>query len=396
MANEDKAARYHRRRRAAGVLSGLASAACLVLIVVTGASAALRDAAQALTGGRPILALLVYALALAVLHELLAYPIAYYRGVVLDRRYGLWTGTAMEWWRGQLKAGLAAAVPGGLIVVVTWLWLVWQPQWWWIGASGCAVALMAGLARVAPVVLLPFLHDTRPLGREALAARLTALAARAGAPVIGVYEWRLGEWTPRANAVLAGLGSARRILLSDTLLESCSDEEIEVIVAHELAHDVHRDLASAALVESIVITAAFRTADLALEAWAWSFGLAGKADIAALPIAAIGGGAAALVLRPIACAWSRASEWRADRFALALTGNAPAFVGALKRLAARNLAEEHPPPLVRALFHTHPPAAARIEHARQWGKGEGGRWSSPQGVGRGARTGWATGHRRGD
>ena len=58
----------------------------------------------------------------------------------------------------------------------------------------------------------------------------------------GVFEWRLGDRTRKANAALVGIGRTRRILLSDTLLETHSDDEIEVILAHELAHHVHGDL----------------------------------------------------------------------------------------------------------------------------------------------------------
>src|SRR5688572_31757501 len=39
----------------------------------------------------------------------------------------------------------------------------------------------------------------------------------------------------------------RRILLSDTLLADHGDEEIEVILAHELAHHVHQDRKSTRL-----------------------------------------------------------------------------------------------------------------------------------------------------
>ena len=43
------------------------------------------------------------------------------------------------------------------------------------------------------------------------------------------------------------------ILLSDTLLSAYSDDEIEVILAHELAHHVHRDLWRGIAVHSIAL-----------------------------------------------------------------------------------------------------------------------------------------------
>ena len=44
-----------------------------------------------------------------------------------------------------------------------------------------------------------------------------------------------------------------------------------------------------------------------------------------------------------------------------MTRNAAAFITAMKRLAAQNLAEEQPSRLVEVLFYTHPP----IERSRR-------------------------------
>jgi Zn-dependent protease with chaperone function len=54
-----------------------------------------------------------------------------------------------------------------------------------------------------------------------------------------------------------------------------------------------------------------------------------------------------------------------------MTKNAGAFVNAMKRLAAQNLAEERPSRLVELLFYSHPPMAARIDAAQAWAKERG-------------------------
>jgi Zn-dependent protease with chaperone function len=86
----------------------------------------------------------------------------------------------------------------------------------------------------------------------------------------------------RANAALVGVGSTRRILLSDTLLADFSDDEIEVILAHEIGHHVHADLSMALIVEFVRVTAAFAVG-AAVIGTAWKrFGLGGPADVAGL------------------------------------------------------------------------------------------------------------------
>ena len=72
--------------------------------------------------------------------------------------------------------------------------------------------------------------------------RLTKLGERAGTRVRGVYEWKLSEKSNKANAALTGMGSTRRIILSDTLLQHYSDDEIEAILAHELGHHVRKHI----------------------------------------------------------------------------------------------------------------------------------------------------------
>ncbi len=41
-----------------------------------------------------------------------------------------------------------------------------------------------------------------------------------------------------------GLGNTRRIVIGDTLLDRYTPEEIEVVLAHELGHQVHNDIPS--------------------------------------------------------------------------------------------------------------------------------------------------------
>ena len=95
-------------------------------------------------------------------------------------------------------------------------------------------------------------------------------------------------------------------------------------------------------------------------------GLVGPADIAGLPVLLLAAGAVSLVMLPAAHAMSRRYERRADRFALELTKNPVAFVSAMRRLAAQNLAEEHPSKIVEWLFYSHPPIRERVAAAQQF------------------------------
>jgi STE24 endopeptidase len=139
-----------------------------------------------------------------------------------------------------------------------------------------------------------------------------------------------------------------------------------VVMAHELGHHVHRDIQIGLIAEAALLTAAFCAAAYALAAWWRAAGLDSPSDVAGLPLLLMAGGAVTLGAAPLMNSLSRQNERRADRYALMMTEQPAAFISAMKRLAAQNLAEEDPSPTVLWLFHTHPPISQRIEAARQF------------------------------
>jgi STE24 endopeptidase len=359
--NEDKGARYHRLRRQAVIASAAFGAAWLGGLVVSGASVLMARTAERLAApvGPPVLsraiAIALFTAILAAGYELIAFPIDAYRGWFLERRYGLSTETLGAWIRDHLKGlalGVVLSIGAALGVFAA---AAAAGAWWWLAAAGLFGAAALFFTVIAPIVLLPIFYRFQPLERDSLRARLVALSEKARVPVLGVFEWGLGDKTKRANAALVGVGRTRRILISDTLLNGYSDDEIEVVLAHEMAHHVYGDLWTALALELAVIAAAlFAAARI----------VADPADLASLPLVALVAAAVSIALTPLGNAWSRRNERRADRFALALTNRPGAFISAMRRLGAQNLAEERPSRLVRWLFHSHPTMEERIAAAR--------------------------------
>ena len=353
--NEDKASRYHRLKRTVSIGSMIWGVALMVALLATGGSAALRTLAR----GHVI----PFVVLLSLVHEIVALPLGFYSGFLLERRYSLSNETIGGWVVDQLKSFAVGIVLGGGAAQIIYGCISLSPDRWWLVAGGIFALLIIGLANLAPVLLLPIFYTVKPLTREALSARLLRLAERAGARVLGTYEWGLGEKTKKANAALTGIGGTRRILVSDTMLAEYSDEEIEVVLAHELAHHVHGDIWKGIAFESALIVAGFYLASRVLDAFVPALALAGPDDVAGLPLLLLAAGAVSLVMVPFAHAMSRAFERSADRFALDLTHNPSAFISAMRRLGAQNLAEEHPSRLVQLLFYSHPPLRERIAAA---------------------------------
>ena len=329
-------------------------------LVGAGQHVRLRDVAERFVPVAPVLG---YVLILSVLHEAGGLPLALYSGVLLERRFGLSTERLASWLGDQAKSLAIGLVLGGGGASIVYWFIHWSPERWWLPAGLVFAAIIVGLTNLVPVLLLPLFYSVKPLDHDRLRARLVALAERAGARVLGVYEWGLSQKTKKANAALAGWGATRRILVSDTMLTEYVDEEIEVVLAHELAHHVHGDIWKGIAFESGLVIAGFYLASQVLQRLAGPLGLRGVGDVAGLPLLLLAAGLVSLGTVPFAHAMSRGFERSADRFALDLTHNPSAFISAMRRLGAQNLAEEQPSKLVQWLFYSHPPIQERIAAA---------------------------------
>ncbi len=122
----------------------------------------------------------------------------------------------------------------------------------------------AGLGPVGADRHFAAVLQVRSARRCTLLTRLRALCAGTGLTVEGVYRLHLSEETRKANAALAGLGKTRRVLLGDTLLDSFTPEEIEVVFAHEVGHHVHRHLVKMIAYRVVLSLIGFWLVDLVL------------------------------------------------------------------------------------------------------------------------------------
>jgi len=294
---------------------------------------------------------------------LLSLPMTYYEGYVLPHRFGLSHQSLGSWFLDRLKGGVIAAVFGIFFLELIYWLLRLSPQYWWLWVGIFLLLFNVLLANLAPVILFPIFNKFSPLEEEHadLVDRLRSLAENAGTGVRGVFRFDMSRRTSTANAALTGLGNTRRILLSDTLLQDYSYDQIETILAHELGHHVHKDLPLGILFESAVTLLGLWLSSLVLEWGGEALGFADPADIANLPLLVIAISVFGLFTMPLSNAFSRWREFRADEYAVQVTGKAAEFAAALVRLADQNLLVADPERWVVVLFYSHPPVKDRVQ-----------------------------------
>jgi STE24 endopeptidase len=315
-----------------------------------------------LSGPHSMLRLVALFCIVMLLHILVSLPLSFYSHYIVEHQFGLSNQSLRRWLRNwSLSNVLTIAL--GIALNVGLFWIIWHTgQYWWLIAAAAFFVVSIVLGQLAPVLIVPLFYKVEPIDNPDLDARMRRLAEGTGIKIEGVYRLGLSADTEKANAMLAGLGRTRRVLMGDTLLEKFTPEEIDVIFAHELGHHVHKHIPKMITTGVIVSLAGFYIIDRAITAWA---GIPTAADTptSALPLVMFTLAAFSLIISPLQNAISRHYERQCDRYALVRTKNAPSYRSAFLKLARLNKADTEPHRLEVIMLHSHPPIAERLAMA---------------------------------
>jgi STE24 endopeptidase len=365
-----EARRYHRRQLVLTLVDLGVTVAVLVAWMWSGEARTLAAGLHERLGSRALV-VAIMVVAVGGSSALLTLPLDVVGGFLLPRRAGLLVQPFRGWIADKAKMAALGGALGLAAAEIVYGLAAWSPGWWWLWSAAALTLGSILLTAVVPLWLVPLFYALTPLEDPALRARLLALATRVGVEATEVAVADFSRKGRTANAAVVGLGRTRRILISDTLLTSFPPDEVEVVLAHELAHHARGHLTQGLVLQSVFLVAILGLTQWALGAGAAALGLAGPGDPAGLPLLALVLTALALLATPAMAAWSRRLEREADAAALEVTRAPEAFVSAMERLGRLNLAERRPNRLKEVLFATHPSLDRRIAFARAAGR----RWA---------------------
>ena len=255
--------------------------------------------------------------------------------------------SALLLWFGETLGGAQGLVLGFLFAVVTNFASYWF--------SDKIVLAMYGAKQVGPEHRL---YDV-----------VARLSQRAGLPMPKVYV--IPEASPNAFATGRSPDHAA-VAATEGILQILEDDELEGVIAHELAHVKHRDILTSSVAATLAV------AIMMVARFAMFFG-GGRSDDreGQNPIALI----LTIILAPVAAmliqaAISRSREYDADAGGASIAGHSMGLVNALRKIeqASKAVPLEANPATAHlfiikpfsaggllSLFSTHPPTEQRIK-----------------------------------
>jgi len=279
----------------------------------------------------------------------------------LEAKFGFNKSTPALWVSDKVKElGLSLLIGypllWSLLVLVEW---VGRP--WWLWGFGLIFVFQLLMLVLYPKLILPLFNKLTPLPEGDLRTRLLALGDRTGFKATTIEVMDGSKRSGHSNAFFTGFGRFRRIVLFDTLIAQLAPEELEAVLAHEIGHYRRGHIP-----KMIVLSAATMFGAFAAIAWLarspWfnrAFGFPAGEIAPALLLFGLLGGCVTFWFSPLSNLLSRKHEYEADAFAREAMGGAVPMLGALRKLAQKNLSNLTPHPWFSAFHYSHPTLVER-------------------------------------
>ena len=365
----EKAMSYYKSGNMLWIVNQVWSLLIPALFLFTGFSAKIRSWAQR-AGRKWFYTIGIYFIIFSALNYLIDLPLSYYQGFVREHAYGLSNQTIGKWWADSLKGLMVGMILGILFLWVVYLFLEKAPRRWWLYTGLATVPFLFFFMLIAPVWIDPLFNEFGSMKDKVLEGKILALAERAGIEGSRVYEVNKSVDTKAVNAYVTGFGNTKRIVLWDTILAKLHEEELLVVMGHEMGHYVLGHVIRGVLFFSAVIMltlyAAHRLSRGLIERYKSRFGFDRLADIASLPLILLLVNILTLIVLPFMFGFTRYQEHEADRFGLEITHSNRAAAMAFAKLQEENLVNPRPGALYKLWRASHPTIADRIDFCNEY------------------------------
>ena len=293
-----------------------------------------------------------------VINWFLTLPFELYSTFKLNKKYGFSNMTPALFIKDTLKTGVLFLVFGS-IVIAGISFIINSFQAWWIWGFAFIFAVIILINMLYPVIRDKMFDKFEKLKDKELEAKIENLLDGVGFKSSGVFSVDASKRDNRLNAYFGGLGSTKRVVLFDTLVEKLSHNELLAVLGHELGHFKNGDIIKNIGIMGVVMFVFFAIfGNLPDELF---LGLSlNNEPYAIIAVFMIFSPILSFFLMPLISMISRHNEYAADEFGSNLSTKED-LVSALLKLANENKSFPLSHLIYIFFYYSHPPLVERFK-----------------------------------
>ena len=312
-----------------------------------------------------IIALLFFGTIMIAL-KIVDIPLSYYATYKIEEKYNLNNTTLTTFFSDIIKGVLLTVIIGGAVLwLIVWFYLNTQ-QFFWLYAWVFVSAFSLFMAMFYSTLIVPLFNKQTPLEDGELKDAILLFCKKVDFELDNVFIIDGSKRSSKGNAYFTGLGSKKRIVLYDTLIQSLTTDEIVAVLAHEIGHYKRKHVISSIITGIIQTGLIFYILSIFISQTVLSEALGAGQHSFHLALITF-----SILFSPISTIinlalnyFSRKNEYEADLFATQHF-NGEHLINALKKLSMQNLSNFTPHRFYVFVNYSHPTLLQRIEYIRK-------------------------------
>ncbi len=343
------------------MFSDAVSTFILLAVLFSGGFAILNSWVMSISSNGIIQALLFFGV-IGFASTIISLPFSVYGTFVIEERFGFNKITPKIFVFDLLKSlVLGAVIGGGLMALIVWIYTLTGHNFWlyaWILTS----VFMIFMSMFYTTLILPLFNKQTPLVEGVLRSAIEEYSKKVGFKLNNIFVMDGSKRSTKANAFFSGLGSKKRIVLYDTLINDLTTEQIVAVLAHEAGHNKLKHTLYSAIMGVLQAGVMFFLFSLFVSSPELSGALGVDKPNFHIGLLVFG-----MLYTPVSFALgvimgavSRMNEYAADAFA-AKTSSGAALGAALKTISVKSLSNLTPHSWYVFFNYSHPPLIKRLE-----------------------------------
>ncbi|MEV9499563.1 M48 family metallopeptidase [Aliarcobacter butzleri] len=293
-----------------------------------------------------------------IINWILTLPFELFSTFKLNKKYEFSNITPVLFIKDTIKTGVLFLVFGSAVITGISFIINNFPSWWIFGFV-FIFAVIILINMLYPVIRDKMFDKFEKLKDKELEEKIEKLLDEVGFKSSGVFSVDASKRDNRLNAYFGGLGSTKRVVLFDTLVEKLTHNELLAVLGHELGHFKNGDILKNIGIMGFVMFVFFAIFGNLSDELFLGLNLQNE-PYAIITVFLIFSPILSFFLMPLISLISRHNEYAADNFGSNLATKED-LVTALLKLANENKSFPLSHPLYIFFYYSHPPLIERFK-----------------------------------